>query len=729
MVLSLRLVGEDETTSDVYVKPALEIFADNPGKTLAAFSHQTMAIMMNELTQLMTHATDLYNNLYVELNDTAQRVSDLAIRVQAAADFMPALEDYVQYAGPEAFINRLGAQYNTEKYENAQLMRPDLRTKPLRMLYLQSKPPPNLSIMDKYRAPEEGPSSLREYTNPNFFVEEWLREQLAKAKEAKNRRRQRGADRKSRGGLRKDQAVAEVGKMKKTRYNKWGEKLEDGEEDDAPSTASRKPSVTAAQTTSTAALPAPSVKPESPRQKAPAPNKQRVAPGVGTNPLALDSPLSLTPRDKASSHGGLEGSRITGSRVSPRPSSPKATPTTDGSSAPSTRKGGSSISRASSLSQSRPSLSSRTSSLADPVEAPPVLPDRNSSAVTPPDLKTSGGPVITPKEDTQPRKPSAEESNPPVAVRAVVPSGARPARGFLGGASHRNTLNSKPDIDFVALAASAGPSSQSDTTPKAEPSPKQPSSESLGASGKSKDPSPSCSAEPLDSTAASATVATTAPKKKKKKTKRDKGEKSEKKSAKKKGSKRRKHSSIKQPVHSSKEALSSVPAPVPAPVSVPVVPALVAPTAPKVAPAPPKPAAPAPPPPAAVAYQPPPPPSPAPPSAAPPPPASPRSGHGGGGLTPRARTSPRPTAVAAPSPPPPPMKIPDAPEEKRSGLLQQIQAGAQLRRVQQQEKNRAPRETHDDGSINVAAILQRRIALEYSDSESDGDGSDDSDWD
>lgn len=59
--------------------------------------------------------------------------------------------------------------------------------------------------------------------------------------------------------------------------------------------------------------------------------------------------------------------------------------------------------------------------------------------------------------------------------------------------------------------------------------------------------------------------------------------------------------------------------------------------------------------------------------------------------------------------------------------MQQIQAGMKLKKTEQQER-KAPPANLDDGTINVAAILQRRMAMEYSDDEDEGEDGDDAEW-
>ncbi len=54
-------------------------------------------------------------------------------------------------------------------------MVPQTRHAGLVELYDGAIPPPDLSPLDPYR--EDGKPCLKEYTNPSFFVEEWIAEQ------------------------------------------------------------------------------------------------------------------------------------------------------------------------------------------------------------------------------------------------------------------------------------------------------------------------------------------------------------------------------------------------------------------------------------------------------------------------------------------------------------------------------------------------------------------------
>lgn len=141
---------------------------------------------------------------------------------------------------------------------------------------------------------------------------------------------------------------------------------------------------------------------------------------------------------------------------------------------------------------------------------------------------------------------------------------------------------------------------------------------------------------------------------------------------------------------------------------------------------------------------------------APPPPPMPMVNGDAG--TPAAPTGvpPPPPLVPAPPPPPPPMMNMDngdadsgspsglaaalqnvslkksqtseaKPVDERSNLLQAIRVGINLRKVEQKEKS-AP--APSSGGNDVASILARRIAVEFSDSdESDSTLASDEDWD
>lgn len=93
---------------------------------------------------------------------------------------------------------------------------------------------------------------------------------------------------------------------------------------------------------------------------------------------------------------------------------------------------------------------------------------------------------------------------------------------------------------------------------------------------------------------------------------------------------------------------------------------------------------------------------------------------------------PKPGFAPPPAPPPPP-PLSDATKPKsslppvsdaRSDLLSAIRQGFQLRRVEEQREQ----EKRDVVGNDVATILSRRIAVEYSDSEDDSSEFDEDDW-
>ncbi|XP_055799438.1 actin-binding protein WASF3-like isoform X3 [Salvelinus fontinalis] len=112
----------------------------------------------------------------------------------------------------------------------------------------------------------------------------------------------------------------------------------------------------------------------------------------------------------------------------------------------------------------------------------------------------------------------------------------------------------------------------------------------------------------------------------------------------------------------------------------------------------------------------------------------PRPGATGYGLPPLPPPGPR---MIPPPPGPPPPPVPPAPPQRarlvdgkrqdiqpRSDLLSAIRMGIQLKKVQEQQEQQAKREPVGN---DVATILSRRIAVEYSDSEDDSE-LEENDW-
>ncbi|ELR24256.1 uncharacterized protein ACA1_168940 [Acanthamoeba castellanii str. Neff] len=218
-----------------------------------AVRHQTMAGILGQLSTLLSYANELYADLHRELSNDAQRISALAARTQAAYDYLPHLETYIHNTGPEEFINRGGSEYKQKGGEDCQLLSPGTRATATVVVYdTECVPPPDLSPLDPYR--EDGRPCIKDYTNPAFFVEEWIAEQKRQAQEARRRReKSRKTKQDERGVLRRANEAVEVKKLKKTRYNQWGEKIQDGDDDGAVAAPSREATKSAPRVEATTA--------------------------------------------------------------------------------------------------------------------------------------------------------------------------------------------------------------------------------------------------------------------------------------------------------------------------------------------------------------------------------------------------------------------------------------------------------------------------------------------
>jgi hypothetical protein len=110
----------------------------------------------------------------------------------------------------------------------------DTMPKSVRKLYTATHPPPKLQILDKYM--ENNQKALELYTNPSFFLNEWIAEQerqvnspnpepsshLLQRDEAKRQRRERRkkrAEQASRKPKKNEQAPVEVRTLMITKYD------------------------------------------------------------------------------------------------------------------------------------------------------------------------------------------------------------------------------------------------------------------------------------------------------------------------------------------------------------------------------------------------------------------------------------------------------------------------------------------------------------------------------
>jgi len=148
----------------------------------------TMVGILAQLAALANYAGDIFVGLVKESNSTYQRISGLTQKVSDISKLAPVVENYWGKTTPERMYQTPRIEFSLPLIQDAQLFTSDSMPKALQDSYKKSYPPPNLAKMDPFM--DDNKKCLELYTNPRFFLDEWIAEQK-KLREANREERRR----------------------------------------------------------------------------------------------------------------------------------------------------------------------------------------------------------------------------------------------------------------------------------------------------------------------------------------------------------------------------------------------------------------------------------------------------------------------------------------------------------------------------------------------------------
>jgi hypothetical protein len=108
----------------------------------------------------------------------------------------------------------------TSRIKDSQLFQPDSMPDSLRQVYARCFAPPNLAKMDPFMDPGQG-ACLELYTNPNFFLKEWILEQDKLRQAAKEERRKRREEAKAKRDKDKQASGKQLGEAKPKKIQQY----------------------------------------------------------------------------------------------------------------------------------------------------------------------------------------------------------------------------------------------------------------------------------------------------------------------------------------------------------------------------------------------------------------------------------------------------------------------------------------------------------------------------
>ena len=213
-----------------YVPPVhdltkLEVAENYPRPQILDFAAQrSMVGLLEQMSFLNVHASDIFSAVMVEARTSFERVRSLSDRVHALSEQLGSVDKFFQDTDvQQLFDATTKSSWHPNTCEEDQLFRSSTMPANVQQMYDAADDPPNLQLMDPYM--ENGETALKKYTDPEFFIMEWIREMERQREEAKKIRNDRKKKRKTRTD---NQATTKrkVAKVKRYKYDPLtGEKV------------------------------------------------------------------------------------------------------------------------------------------------------------------------------------------------------------------------------------------------------------------------------------------------------------------------------------------------------------------------------------------------------------------------------------------------------------------------------------------------------------------------
>ena len=211
--------------SDGYPRPQILDFA----------AQRSMVGLLEQMSWLNIHASDIFSAVMEEARTSFERVRAISGRVHALSEQLGSVDSFFRDTDvQQLFDATTKSSWHPNAREEDQLFRSATMPENVRSMYDAAEDPPNLELMDPYM--ENGETALKKYTDPDFFIMEWIREMERQREEAKKIRSDRKKKRKTRPGNSQSATKRRVAKVKRYRYDPLtGEKvlITDGTEDAA----------------------------------------------------------------------------------------------------------------------------------------------------------------------------------------------------------------------------------------------------------------------------------------------------------------------------------------------------------------------------------------------------------------------------------------------------------------------------------------------------------------
>jgi len=185
MVLCKRYV-----TSNYHLDNNLQINDQQPNQILEFSNREKLAGLISQVFLLNRYISELFSSLFEDTEKNFRRLKNLQEKTSEVQSKIPLIEQYLSRDDALTNMSRNSRVSWASNDNRTDLVSRNNMPIALNDLYSDCAPPPNLSILDQYN---NNKSCLELYTNPSFFINEWIKDQYGEIlkKEKQQRKKQR----------------------------------------------------------------------------------------------------------------------------------------------------------------------------------------------------------------------------------------------------------------------------------------------------------------------------------------------------------------------------------------------------------------------------------------------------------------------------------------------------------------------------------------------------------
>mmetsp|Transcript_55880 Transcript_55880/g.50279 ORF Transcript_55880/g.50279 Transcript_55880/m.50279 type:complete len:537 (-) Transcript_55880:181-1791(-) len=206
-----------------------EVFNGSTENVLQKSNVSNLIGLLNQLNKISLYAHEIFTDVLQTTTNTSKRIKSAKQRVNNLQSSLPKIEGMLITNAPNMFYDNpyAGKEYLRNDPMNGLLFSREDATMVVNRRREQGNGPTDMSQMDRV-IPERGPC-IKQFSDADFFINEWLANEKIKREEERQRRKAMKANRKKERHKRTKPKT--IQKLKRKRYDAQGNELKEDEPD------------------------------------------------------------------------------------------------------------------------------------------------------------------------------------------------------------------------------------------------------------------------------------------------------------------------------------------------------------------------------------------------------------------------------------------------------------------------------------------------------------------